>query len=292
MLSRGLRSEAQERLLDLLAKFGKPDSENLALFDDESLGELLLRAESGGLGMAVLNGDPVAKGELVECVAVGSGSEWGASGVLISPNVALTATHSFILGHCARIWVGEVTDDPTRGHEISVAAGEALGTCSVTRCEKDVAVLVLSEKVQNVAFPKLAQSHTYDVADQALVVGFGETDTSGSSGSGRKRKGEVGPIRGTVRRYDGGLVDYDAKEELVCRSLLLEKPQDACSKDSGGPLYLRESSDWCLAGITGRSAGLSMSPCGGGAVYARLDAHLAQIDTVIERLGGEPRQAV
>ena len=230
-------------------------------------------------GLRVIGGAPVKAGEFVDCVGVGSDSQWGCTGTLIAANAVLTA------GHCAdfatRIYFG--TDVSKPGKVVRVK--KRVRHPQYHRGQhNDLMVLVLEERVTTVKPRKLAAKTLLDKATDGRVVGFGNTDPAGSFGYGVKRFVDV-PIaspacRGKVDGADDKVTyGCDPGLELVAGRPLLSR--DSCTGDSGGPFYvIGKNQEWLLGGATSRATDSAMNNCGDGGVYVRVDRYRAWIDSI------------
>lgn len=240
--------------------------------DPRYLANLRALARRNHGGERVMGGRLVPAADFIDCVAVGSDSQWGCTGTLIAKNVVVTA------GHCAdfamRVYFG--TD--------VAKAGKIVGVKTKIRHPEyhkgkhnDLLVLILDQAVETVAPRKLASKATIDAATDGRVVGFGATDASGMFGYGIKRYVDV-PVaspacRGQVDGNDDSLTyGCDVGLELVAGRPLLE--QDSCNGDSGGPFYVLDSKGvWVLAGATSRATDSAMHGCGDGGVYVRIERY-------------------
>jgi secreted trypsin-like serine protease len=230
-------------------------------------------------GLRIIGGAPVPSGEFLDCIAVGSDSQWACTGTLIAPNAVLTA------GHCAevatRVFFG--SDVMKDGKVVRVKKRVRHPHYHRGR-QNDLLVLVLAEKVTSVEPRKLATKSMIDKATDGRVVGFGSTDPTGTFGYGRKRFVDV-PVasnacRGKVNGEDDNVTyGCDAGFELVAGRPLLE--QDSCKGDSGGPFYiLDKNKKWLLGGATSRATASVMHTCGDGGVYVRVDRYREWIDSI------------
>lgn len=230
-------------------------------------------------GLRVIGGAPVASGEFLDCVAVGSDHQWGCTGTLIASNVVLTA------GHCAnfatRIFIGS---DVTKAGKVVRVKKRVRHPEYHRGRHNDLMVLLLAEKVASVEPRLLAKKSLLDKATDGRVVGFGNTDPAGLFGYGVKRFVDV-PIasnacRGKANGQDDN-VSYgcDVGFELVAGRPLLER--DSCKGDSGGPFYILDTKErWVLGGATSRATDSAMHECGDGGVYARIDRYRQWIDGI------------
>ncbi len=229
-------------------------------------------------GLRVIGGQVVAPTEFLDCVAVGSDDVWGCTGTLIGPNVVVTA------GHCAdyatRVFFG--TNVKKAGRIVHVKK-RVRHPRYHTSANHDLMVLVLAEAVPIEPRP-LARKTQIDAATDGRVVGFGHSDSFGSSGYGIKRQVDV-PIASTACRgkikgkTDGMSFGCDSSLEIVAGRPMLAK--DGCKGDSGGPFYVLDKKEqWVLAGATSRATKSSMHTCGDGGIYARMDAYAKWIASI------------
>ena len=223
---------------------------------------------------AVVGGAPTAAGDWPDAAAVYWGDSVSCTGVLVAPNVVLTAGHC--AGNLTRVTLG--TNDHTSGGEtIDVAAfyayPEFLGTYDVT-------AIVLAEDAvtppRPIAMQCVIEDYLYAGAEVA-IVGFGATD-------------EWGAVWGTVLQeayttvVDPDCTDLDADcnpavspgGELIAGG----DGVDSCSGDSGGPLYLLTSRGDFVVGLTSRGVLPSATPCGAGGIYVRVDPVVDWIELV------------
>ena len=87
--------------------------------------------------------------------------------------------------------------------------------------------------------------------------------------------------RGEVDGEDDNVTyGCDVGLELVAGRPLLAR--DSCTGDSGGPFYVldKTGNQWLLAAATSRATDSSMSSCGDGGVYVRVDRYRGWIDAI------------
>jgi secreted trypsin-like serine protease len=196
---------------------------------------------------------------------------------LIAPNVVVSAAHCPILARCSeRIFIGEDVSKPEQGRIVNVKETTIHPGYSEHDPFDDLTVLVLEENVDGVAPRRVASPET--LADVATVrlVGFGNTDTYGSTGYGIRRLVDVG-LASQDPKYGA-----NPKSEFVAGAPFLDR--DSCSGDSGGPAYVDVTGEWQLAGATSRSTKTALRKCGDGGVYTWVSVYRDWITSVGGRL--------
>jgi hypothetical protein len=200
-----------------------------------------------------------------DCVAVGSPTQWCCTGTLIAPNVVVTAGHCDQGGCGNRIFVGTDVDDPRHGRIVKVRVRHTNPGYRPPRDQDDIAVLVLDREVTDVEPRAIATPAALRSARSVRVVGYGYTDTSGSTGYGIRRLVDV-PLASADKRFG-----CDPKTEFVAGAPFLDK--DSCNGDSGGPAYVYQRGAWLLAGATSRATASAIRPCGDGGIYTTVNAY-------------------
>jgi endonuclease G len=203
-----------------------------------------------------------------DCCAVGNDQGFFCTGTLIARNLVVTA------GHCTnstRVFLkGSDIRVPDEGEVIRVSR-------KVLHPDADLQVLVL-ESNSTVTPRHVARGAQVGQPAKALLVGFGTTNLAGNIGYGRKRKVEV-PIVSLECGTGSDEQKFGCRRgtELVAghRGLL----RDSCKGDSGGPLYVRGSSNtFHLLGVTSRGIINTVNVCGDGGIYVRVDKFLDWIE--------------
>ena len=215
---------------------------------------------------AVVGGEPADPGEFDDVVALYALGQLACTGVLIAPDLVLTA------GHCrAGIEYALVgTHDLGSGGEpIEIVDAVAHPDLYVTY---DVAVLTLARPAAVAPRPLALDCQVAGYlreGAEAVIVGFGATDSWGTEWSDLLQRAQT-------QITDPECVDLDAgcNAEVSPGGELMAGGDgvDSCVGDSGGPLYLRTPDGDLLIGITSRAAIPAPSPCGGGGIYVRVDA--------------------
>ncbi len=248
------------------------------------------------LGLAetyrVVGGKDAPAGHWPDTAAVFFGAEQGCTGVLIAPDLVLTA------GHCAGGITHVLLDtiDYTQGGE-KIEVVETIVQQNWSRTY-DLSLLILAEE-SSVEPRVIAQgcaldNYLYDGAE-VVIVGYGATDVWGERYGSRLQQAQTTVI-------DAECTDM----ELGCASQVSPGGElraggdgvDACFGDSGGPLYLVPSDhagntssrmdyniaarqadpEAYLVGITSRGYDTAYQPCSEGGIYVRPDAVIAWIE--------------
>lgn len=204
-----------------------------------------------------------------DCCAVGNALGYYCSGTLIAANLVVTA------GHCTeatRVFLkGSDIDVPAEGETITIARSFKIP-------DVDLRVLLLDWDSQ-VTPRHVAQGAEVGNPTRGTLVGFGSDDLEGTSGYGKKRLVEV-PITTLDCGAPGEASTFGCNPglELVVghRGLL----KDSCDRDSGGPLYIEDSSGaFLLLGVISRAIRNPDHECGDGSVCVRVDKFLDWIRT-------------
>ena len=231
---------------------------------------------------AVLGGVPAPDDK--DCVAIGVYDRGtrefrvSSSGVLVSPRLVLTAGYatqdmgarerlSVFLGADVGkagqvVGVARTVDHPDQGRGPSGGVGGG-----------SLVLLVLDEDVSpDVARPRpFASSAAVDAAQVLRVVGFGATDSFGSTGVGVRRQADI-----PIVVSDGGR-DARARTRYGCVAgemvAISPSGHDTSNGDGGGPAYIEAEGEWLLAAITSRTVSNATRLSGDGGIYVRLDKY-------------------
>ena len=231
---------------------------------------------------AVLGGVPAPDDK--DCVAIGvydrETREFrvSSSGVLVSPRIVLTA--------------GYVTQNSGARERLSIFLGADVGKAGrVVGIDRTIihpdhgrdpsgrvgggslVMLVLDEDVSpDVARPRpFASPAEVDAAKLLRVVGFGATDSFGSTGVGVRRQADIPIVVSEGGRDAGARKRYGC----VAGEMVAISPvgHDTSNGDGGGPAYIEVEGEWLLAAIAARTVSNATRSSGDGGIYVRLDKY-------------------
>jgi secreted trypsin-like serine protease len=222
----------------------------------------------------VVGGEPLEQGARPEVAAVYFDDAVGCTGVLVAPQVVLTA------GHCQA--ASSVKLDAA-----DYAGGEGI-TVAVERAEVypepddtlDLAALVLAAPVDIAPAPLalgcVLEQGLYDGAAVALV-GYGATDRDGNVSTTALHEAAAEVVDADCVAIERGCREaVSPGGELIA----VGEGTDTCVGDSGGPVYLQTPWGGFVVGLTSRAVLDGTAYCEGGGIYTRPDAALEWIEAI------------
>lgn len=234
--------------------------------------QVTITAESPPLA-EVVGGAQVAEGGWLDAAGIIEGNGVVCTGVLVAPNLVLTAGHCS--GNIDAVILG--TNDYTTGGE----------TIAVTReipyprwwQSYDVAILVLERdstiQPRMIADGCIRDTYTKDGAAVA-IVGYGAIDELGREYTSELREAFTTVTDADCSAIERGCVSsVSPNGEIGAGGMGI----DSCYGDSGGPLYLLTPSGDFLVGLTSRAWDDVNIDCAEGGIYVRPDALITWIET-------------
>lgn len=241
----------------------------------------------------IVGGTEVSQGRYPECCLIGrefpNGSmEWFCTGVLIHPQVVLSAAHCHQPpGLIANVVALNCEDKDRLGHAEIIPARQTRvhPNYALTGGLHDISVLILRGAAQTPPVA-IASANETNAAEKTILVGFGRSDLSSTRGFGIKREVEV-DITNIRRSPEDDL--NDVEQQLGFESDIEFTAGgngfDSCNGDSGGPAYIMVGKELKVAGLTSRAAGFPITPCGSGGVYTRVDMNFDFVQRVANQAG-------
>ncbi len=236
----------------------------------------LLFLTAPALAQSVVGGEVVVDDVWPDAAAVYFRSGVGCTGVLVAPDVAVTAGHC--VGGIQSIKL-DAADYRDKGEEIDVLETIEHDNSWTTY---DVAVLLLAEEAKTP--PRL-------IATDCLLDDYGDGSDVTMAGWGAKDANGV-QYDTLLRAGTTQVEDHDCSDfNLGCNRQVSPDGElraggngaDACFGDSGGPLYLHTDYGDFLIGLTSRGYTQSTVDCGEGTIYVRADAIIDWIEDVSGR---------
>ncbi|WP_437935158.1 S1 family peptidase [Sorangium sp. So ce341] len=274
------------RLVDAVVELGQPPQAAHGLMAHSPAGRAV--ADPIRSALRIVGGKVTA--EFPSCCCVGDGSSWYCSGVLVAPDVVLTAAHCG--GDIRRAFIGGTSiEDLATGEVLDVQHVAVHPHYQPATHANDISLLVLASASRTEPTP-IATREEILVAGLVTLVGFGYNDPVRPVGFGTKRKVTESisalprPPSEDEPRPEEATHGFDARAEFVAGRKFLGR--DTCNGDSGGPAYVATNDGYKVGGLTSRATNDRVKPCGDGGIYVMPDAHREWINRTLQALGKQP----
>ena len=254
-------------------------------------------ALAGNLEAPVIGGSDAPQGMWPATAAIlyGSASNPGSAnsdpqdsfectGVLVAPNVVLTAGHCVPGVDDGEGYIGDLTGvligaaslaDPSAG-QLIVATNSDISAYPNSMTTIDIGIIKLETASTLTPAPIADGWAKFDIVNGAKVefVGYGAVNSSGSMYIPQEQEAQ------------STITDYDCSMSSGCRPGAMPDGElgaggsgiDTCPGDSGGAMYLLTSYGTFVAGITSRGYDTNTLDCSQGGIYARPDKIVAYIE--------------
>lgn len=211
------------------------------------------------------------------------------SGVLVAPDVVLTAAHCVISDARYRVIATTPNFKPQDFPVTAIKRHSSFvpGTTPQTQPGADLALLRIASSVGGDFVPlPISVSQGIGQGESLILAGYGSTSYT-NTGTARVLRTTSLVSLGPERSQNNVLIIADPK------SLALRPGAGACLGDSGGPVFVSTSEGYAIGGITSWSGGpersRSRSACGGITAITPVDHYAQWISQTITSLSRAPR---
>jgi hypothetical protein len=222
------------------------------------------------------------------------------TGTLIAPNVVITALHCISNARLGEFSCNPdgtlVTQNPGDGsigqlvpaEEVGVYRGvmpgaepdalgkKLFGTATNQICRNDLGLIVLDRALDGAPISKIRLINPVRRGETVRVVGYGQTETSGTTGRFRRTGRavvDVGP-------------DSDADPVITAAPRTFVVGEGPCQGDSGGPAFAESTG--ALLGVFSLAAGTTCTATAVRNVYTRLGPFQPLLNEAFALAGAEP----
>lgn len=249
------------------------------------------------IGFRVL-GEPTTDHPFCCCLGIqydaGGPTSWTCSGVLIRPNVVLTAAHCGRSINRVLVGAFAIPERMPQGWEQHQGETFGLREPPIPFDHDDLSpvdlMLLILDRPSSVQAVSLATTDDLLVSKQCEVIGFGYRDDKEPDSFGVKRKALVPILLDSVQELAAADLPrlakekgFDPRQEFVAGRDKFG--HDTCRGDSGGPALLHVGETVSLIGITARAVRDATRPCGDGGVYVRTDVNVTWIRETLSARG-------
>lgn len=206
------------------------------------------------------------------------------SGVLVAPDVVLTAAHCVISSARYRVIATGPDFKPQEFPVVSIKRHSSFvaGTTPQTQPGADLALLKLASSIQGDSLPlPISINHSIAAGETVFLAGYGSTSYT-NIGTARTLRTTSLVSLGPERSLNKVLIIADPK------GMALRPGAGACLGDSGGPIFVSTDAGYAIGGITSWSGGpersRSRSACGGITAITPVEHYAQWISQTISSL--------